>query len=174
MSSIAGFAAARANGLDVRLRVAGGVAPNVLDSAHRLAEGLGVSPVIDFGGPYRRADAPAIYRAADAYLITKHNDPCPNVVLEAMASGLPVLYSASGGVSELVGGEAGVGLAVPETFDETPVPSPLAIAEGMARIMDAHAQMAEAARMRALAHFGLDHWIDRHRQIFRSLVGAAC
>ncbi len=173
-SSIAGFAAARANGLDVRLRIAGGIAPDVLGAAHRLAEQLGVSHAIEFGGPYRRADAPAVYRAADAYLITKHNDPCPNVVLEALASGLPVLYSASGGAPELVGSEAGVGLAVPETFDETPVPSPLAIAEGMARIMGARAAMAQAARERAVARFGLAHWIDRHRQIFQSLVGAAC
>jgi hypothetical protein len=31
------------------------------------------------------------------------NDPCPNVVTEALASGLPVLYRDSGGVRELVG-----------------------------------------------------------------------
>lgn len=173
MSSIAGFAAARANGLDVRLRVAGGIAPDVLGGARQLAEQLNVSHEIDFAGPYRRADAPAVYRAADAYLMTKHNDPCPNVVLEAVASGLPVLYSASGGAPELVGTEAGVGLAVPETFDETPVPPPLAIAEGMARIIGARARMAEAARARAVARFGLAQWIERHRQVFQSLLGAA-
>ncbi|HWH06801.1 MAG TPA: hypothetical protein VNT23_10265, partial [Gaiellaceae bacterium] len=30
-------------------------------------------------------------------LHTKVNDPCPNVVLEALASGLPVVHPASGG-----------------------------------------------------------------------------
>ena len=52
-------------------------------------------------------------RRADLLLHTKYNDPCPTVVLEAMASGLPVVYSASGGVPELVGEEAGVGIPAP-------------------------------------------------------------
>ena len=61
------------------------------------------SESIRFLGAYNASKAPAIYQAADAYLMMKYNDPCPNTVLEALASGLPVLYSASGGVPELVG-----------------------------------------------------------------------
>ncbi len=47
-------------------------------------------------------------RSADIFLNLSENDPCPNIVLEAMASGLPVLYVASGGVPELVGSDAGL------------------------------------------------------------------
>jgi glycosyltransferase involved in cell wall biosynthesis len=43
------------------------------------------------------------FRGCDAYLHLAQNDPCPNVVIEALASGLPVLHVASGGVPELVG-----------------------------------------------------------------------
>ena len=42
-------------------------------------------------------------RSCDVFLNLSENDPCPNVVLEALASGLPVLYKPSGGVPELVG-----------------------------------------------------------------------
>jgi glycosyltransferase involved in cell wall biosynthesis len=102
--------------------------------------------------------------------MTKHNDPCPNAVLEAMASGLPILYSASGGVPEQVGLEAGVGLPVPQTFDRDVAPEPVAIAEGMSRIIQGREQMAAAARARAVGRFDLSHWFSRHETVFRSLV----
>jgi glycosyltransferase involved in cell wall biosynthesis len=41
--------------------------------------------------------------SCDVFLNLSQNDPCPNVVIEALASGLPVLYKPSGGVPELVG-----------------------------------------------------------------------
>jgi glycosyltransferase involved in cell wall biosynthesis len=44
-----------------------------------------------------------ILRSCDVFLNLSENDPCPNVVLEALATGLPVLYKPSGGVPELVG-----------------------------------------------------------------------
>lgn len=50
-----------------------------------------------------------VLRSGDIFLNLSQNDPCPNVVIEAMASGLPVLYVPSGGVPELVG-EAGLPL----------------------------------------------------------------
>ena len=40
-------------------------------------------------GRYSQADAPALFRRAHVLLHTKVNDPCPSVVLEAMASGAP-------------------------------------------------------------------------------------
>lgn len=172
-SSIEGLAAARRGGLQVALLVAGGVDPPVEDEAHRLAGKLGVADAVTFGGPFGRGEAPAIYQSADAYLITKHNDPCPNVVLEALSSGLPVLYSASGGVPELVGGEAGVGLPVPATFEGNPVPSAQAIADGMARIIAGREAFAAAARARATERFDLARWLDRHRAVFTQLVAQA-
>jgi glycosyltransferase involved in cell wall biosynthesis len=53
------------------------------------------------------ADLPHLLRSASAYLSLIRNDACPNVILEAMACGLPILYVPSGGVPELVG-EAGL------------------------------------------------------------------
>lgn len=175
-ASIEGIAAARKGGLDVRLAVAGAIEKNVERSARGLTESHDVVDAVIWRGPYTHAEAPGIYRDADAYLMFKHNDPCPNVVLEALSSGLPVLYSASGGVPELVGGEAGIGLQVAESFEECPAPDAPAIAGGMAQIMAGREQMADAARKRAKARFDLETWLDRHAALFKSLadsVGSA-
>lgn len=172
-SSIAGLAAARASGLNVRLRIAGLLDDGVDVAARRQVERLGLADSVVFLGSYNGAQAPNIYRAADAYLMTKHNDPCPNAVLEAMACGLPILYSSSGGVPEQVGPAAGIGLPVPETFEEDVAPEPNAIAEGMAQIMRGWDAMAAAAQARAVEQFDLSMWFARHEAIFRSLVGKA-
>ena len=50
---------------------------------------LGLEDAVELLGPYTQAEAPALMRRADLLLHTKYNDPCPTVVLEAMASGLP-------------------------------------------------------------------------------------
>ncbi|MCC7252923.1 glycosyltransferase family 4 protein [Hyphomicrobium sp.] len=170
LSSLDGVAEARRGGLDAVLRIAGTVAGSVETEMRAKAAALGIEDAVSFTGPYSSLDAPDIYRSADAYLITKHNDPCPNVVIEAMASGLPVLYSASGGVPELVGAEAGIGLPVEESFERAVVPDGRAIAEGLSQITARREGMAVAARARAVERFGLENWIARHGAVFEQLV----
>ncbi len=59
--------------------------------------------------PYRsdRDDVAAFYRAADLYLHAAKADTFPTTVLEALASGLPVVATAVGGIPEQVGSLAG-------------------------------------------------------------------
>ena len=121
-------------------------------------------------GAYTQAEAPAIYGAADAYLALSYMDPCPNAVIEAMSCGLPVLYADSGGIPELIGGEAGVGLAVPEDWERIHVPDAYAIAEGMARVVACRAVMGAAARKRAVERFDIEAWLTRHDAVFRALI----
>lgn len=54
-------------------------------------------------------------RSGDIFLNLSENDPCPNIVIEAMACGLPILYLPSGGVPELVG-DAGLPFALEGNF----------------------------------------------------------
>jgi glycosyltransferase involved in cell wall biosynthesis len=66
----------------------------------------------------------AALRSCDLFLNLSENDPCPNVVLEAMASGRPVVFQPSGGVPELVGdtgvaiGAGGCAAAIETAFAE--------------------------------------------------------
>ena len=47
-------------------------------------------------------------RRSDVYVAPSRNDPCSNALLEALASGLPAVFRASGGHPELVGEAGGV------------------------------------------------------------------
>ena len=111
-----------------------------------------------------------IRKGMDVYLILKHNDPCPNTVIEGMACGLPVLYSASGGVPELVGSEAGIGLACDEDWERPRWPDAAAIADGVLAIVERRAAYAAAARRRAVDRFDLVARIVRHREVFIELL----
>ncbi|WP_316977628.1 glycosyltransferase family 4 protein [Shumkonia mesophila] len=169
-STLRGLAEARQQGLDCGLVVAGWVAEAPLARARALADELGLSGVVAFSGPYTQEEAPAVYRQADAYVMTKHNDPCPNTVLEALACGLPVLYSDSGGVAELVG-PCGVGLPCEESWDAPKVPGPQAIGAGMLAIAADRAGLATAARARAVERFDIGQWLRRHQEVFAQLIG---
>jgi glycosyltransferase involved in cell wall biosynthesis len=172
-STIVGLAQARRQGFGARLVIAGALDPWCEEAAKALCTQHDLDEAVTLLGPYRQADAPAIYGDADAYVMTKHNDPCPNTVLEALACGLPVLYAASGGVPELVGDDAGVGLPVPEDWERPHAPSRDAIAEGMITIAGSRSRMAEAARRRAVERFDLRAWLDRHDEVFRSLISGS-
>jgi glycosyltransferase involved in cell wall biosynthesis len=54
-------------------------------------------------GVLGREELAATLRSGTAFLTFSENEACPNAVIEAMASGLPVLYHESGGTPEVVG-----------------------------------------------------------------------
>ena len=107
---------------------------------------------------------------ADIVLHTKYNDPCPTVVIEALACGRPVVYSKSGGVPELVGDEAGVGLDADLSWDRDIAPDPDALAGAVCRVRDNLSAFASAARARAVDRFDVHRWLARHREVLESLV----
>jgi glycosyltransferase involved in cell wall biosynthesis len=121
-------------------------------------------------GRYSQAAAPGILRRAHVLLHTKVNDPCPSLVIEAMATGLPVVYARSGGVPELVGDDAGIGVPHPDGFGRDEPPEAEELAEAVARVLADLPAYADAARRRAVERFALTPWLDRHAEIFARLA----
>jgi glycosyltransferase involved in cell wall biosynthesis len=167
--------AAMGGELPARLLVAGQLAfaANGAESARLAAElvrELGLTGRVEFVGPYTQSDAPSLFRRADVLLHTKYNDPCPSTVIEAMSCGLPIVYSASGGVPELVGEDAGIGLPAPLDFERDHPPDPERLAESVLAVADRLDDYADAARRRAVERFDLQPWIERHRRLFEALA----
>ena len=162
---------------DVRLIVTGrfGWARTDADAratAHEWARALRVDDRVEMTGSYLQADAPEIYRRSSILLHTKYNDPCPTTVLEALACGLPVVYSATGGVPELVGADAGIGVPGELRWDRDVPPDPEALADAVLATVDRYDAMSVAARQRAVDRFDTGRWFERHRQVFAQVLGA--
>jgi len=135
------------------------------------ARDLGVAEAVEFWGPYSQAEAPVLFRKADVLIHLKVQDPCPRLVVEAMACGLPVVYSATGGLPELMGDEAGVGIPGEEDFDVFHLPSPESVADAIIRSLADHRKLARQARTRAVRLFSTGGWLEAHGWIFALLAG---
>ena len=131
---------------------------------------LGLGSAIELTGRYAQREAPDVYRRAHVLLHTKVNDPCPTAVIEAMACGVPVAYPASGGTVELVGDVAGVGVPHPDGFERDEPPSPEALAAAVTAVLADRDRLSAGARARAVERFALSEWLDRHAELFASLV----
>ena len=108
----------------------------------QLATQLGIEKRIAFAGFQR--DTKPYYAMATAVAVPSHSEGSPNVVLEAMAAGLPLAANAVGGVPEIL--EEGVtGLMVPPR-------NPDAMAKALLRILsDAELRLRLGAAARARA-----------------------
>jgi len=165
----------RRQGVNARLLVTGRLCwvpdeAGAARQARELAGRLGLDADVQFLGPYTQADAPSIFRQAHLLLHTKVNDPCPGLVVEAMACGLPVVYSQSGGVPELVGEEAGVGVRGELNWERDVPPDPAALAQAVLTVAGRREMYARAARQRAVERFDLKPWMERHRQVFDAVL----
>ena len=160
------LAALRSRHPDAELLVTGRLVSDVAELAAR----HGLRERVHLLGEYTQRDAPGIFRRAHLLLHTKVNDPCPTLVLEAMACGLPVVHPASGGTVELVGDGAGVAVPHPESWERDEPPSADGLAEGVERVLADLPAYAAAARARAVEHFALEPWLERHAELFESLL----
>jgi UDP-glucose:(heptosyl)LPS alpha-1,3-glucosyltransferase len=150
----------RRQGLDVHLAIAGGKPKNAgssarLDNSHE--------PYIHYLGHID--DAAACYAAADIYVQPTWYDPCSLVVLEALASGLPVVTSRFNGAGELLTpGVDGFVMHNPASGGE--------LAGFVAELIDPQTRRRYAAAARKLA---LQHTLERNCQqilaIYREIAG---
>ncbi len=131
---------------------------------------LGIEGYVDITGVYTQDQAPALFNQCSILLHTKYNDPCPRLVVEAMACGLPVVYSATGGVTELVGKDAGVGVDGPLDWERDHPPEVSGLTRAAEKVIGDLPFYSKAARRRAVEKFDVQPWLKRHGVIFKQLL----
>ena len=123
--------------------------------------------VLFLGQLDRRNELPTLYASADAFVFSSLTETLGLVVLEAMASGLPVIATPAGGVADhLRDGENGI--AYPPTDTEE-------MARAIVRLAldrDMHARLAAGARRTAEA-LSWDHELDRLDASYREVLAAS-
>jgi glycosyltransferase involved in cell wall biosynthesis len=130
---------------------------------NRIARESGIESRVRFLGFH--ADVRPVYQAFDVFAMPSLSEALPYAVLEAMASGLPVVGTIVGGVPEIiVPGETG--LLVPPR-------DPNALAESLRILLrDAglRARMGTAGRERVMRHFHERDMVRRTMDLYRSMV----
>jgi glycosyltransferase involved in cell wall biosynthesis len=82
----------------------------------QLAARLKIADRVVFAGTARREELAAWYGAADLFVLASAHEGCPNVVLEALACGTPVVGTPAGNIPELLDSPE-VGVVVERTVD---------------------------------------------------------
>lgn len=108
--------------------------------------------------PGERADVPDIMRALDCFVLPSLAEGISNTILEAMATGLPVVATDVGGNADLV--------AHGQTGEIVPPDSPAAIAESLVRLASSPElarSMGAAGRRRAEERFSMQAMVDAYQ-----------
>jgi len=112
-----------------------------------------------------RDDIPELLRQLDVFVLPSLNEGISNTILEAMATGLPVVATAVGGNGELVvEGENGTLLA-PGDANALAAALERYVADPLLR-----ARQARAARQRALEVFGMDVMLRNYADLYAGLL----
>jgi len=124
----------------------------------------GLEEMVTYLGPSK--DVPRLIGVCDAMVLTSDNEGCPNSVLEAMGSGVPVLVTASGAEEFVIDGETGY---VVPTGDWMAVADRLA---GMAQNREDCERLGRNARDWVLEHASIDSMLIRYFELFAELSRA--
>ena len=135
------------------------------DYGREFRELIASRPWCHYGGMLGREELRSQFEQADMLALPTHEDNCPMVVLEAMASGVPIMASKVGGIPDLIDGvRAGLFCypCDPESFRV-----------GVKRVLEdsEHAQrMASAAHDDAMRRFHPKVIARKHLETYREIL----
>ncbi|WP_291378523.1 glycogen synthase [Demequina sp.] len=127
-----------------------------------------------------RAQLVAVLDACTAFVCPSVYEPLGIVNLEAMAVGLPVVATATGGIPEVVDhGVTGMLVPIDQVQDGTGTPTDpeqyaadfAAAVNAMVSDLDAAKAMGKAGRQRATDHFSWDTIAERTLEVYRDVLG---
>ncbi len=119
---------------------------------------------------FTQTEAVELLRRSHILLHAKYADPCPTMVIEALACGIPVIGSRTGGLPELVGEDGGALISVPTGWERASYPSPAEMAAAVETLMAKWPERSRAARARAEQRFGAEQWLESHARIFEKAL----
>lgn len=136
----------------------------LLDEKRRLAVRRGVADRVTFLG--LRDDVADLMQAADAFVMSSAWEALPIVLLEAAASGLPMIVTDVGDNRKVVGDDAGF---------VVPAKAPVELAQKIAELAEATPErrraMGAAARRRAVDAYDLEAVVDGWLHRYATLTG---
>ncbi|MBI5787290.1 MAG: glycosyltransferase family 4 protein [Candidatus Schekmanbacteria bacterium] len=98
---------------------------NLEQHLQSLSADLGIAAGVSFLGFQEHSQMPRYYNNADIFILPSKNEGMSNTVLEAMACGLPIITTNTGGTGELIRGNGVI----------IPMENPQAIAEAVIRLI---------------------------------------
>ena len=134
------------------------------EQLRRLAESLEVSAQVHFTG--WRPDVAELMAASSVLLLPSRWEGMPNVVLEAMAAGRPVLGARVSGVAELLGPQAETEAFEPENSEDF-----LQKLVGLLDDQPRAQRLGAANRQRVRNHFSLESMWTSYARLYQSLIG---
>ncbi|MFH1502350.1 MAG: glycosyltransferase [Candidatus Eisenbacteria bacterium] len=138
----------------------------MLDELQAASREMGVAGSVRFLG--LRSDVEKILPALDVVLLTSRREGLPVSLIEAMASGRPIVTTDAGGSAELVR-EGETGHVVP-TGDWR---AASACVRGIVNDRERMARMGAAARALAVAEFSLERMVAAYEDVYRVVVSSS-
>ena len=130
-------------------------------------EDMGLTAHVTLVGGVSSNEALQRVQAADIFVLSSHNEGISNAVLEAMAAGLPIVTTRSGGMTEAVA-DGIEGFVVPVRD----VGSLANRIERLCRDAALRERMGRAARERAATDFTIERQLDVFEAVYASLASA--
>jgi len=135
----------------------------MLKSLQAFVNRFALAGAVHFAGA--QGDMPAVFDELDVVVSSSHSEAMPLAVMEAMASGLPVVACKVGGIADLVAHGVTGWLVDAGDCDR--------LAARVVELVEdpvAAAAMGRSARERAVAHLSLDRSVDATTRLFGELT----